>query len=112
MGKLLSLKLVFIYIAAVLALLLGWRIWFSPDAAPQVTYSLVDGNVLSSESLYNKVVIVSFWSTNCGSCIAEMPHLAKMYEMYHAQGLEIVTIALAQNQLRNVVRLVYDKKLP
>jgi len=112
MGQLPSFRTLFIYIVVALALLLGWRLLFAPDNAPQVEYKLIDGNVLSSDDLQNKVVVISFWSTSCSSCIAEMPHLAKMYEDYHARGLEIVAVAVEHDQLRNVVRLAYDKNLP
>lgn len=112
MDKSRSFKLLFICIAVVLVLVFAARVWFAAEKMPQLEYKLVDGSVLSMDGLQNKVVVFSFWSTSCGSCIAEMPHLVKMYEEYGKQGFEIVAIALAQDQLRDVVRLVYDKKLP
>ncbi|MBI1746824.1 MAG: TlpA family protein disulfide reductase [Acidobacteria bacterium] len=41
-----------------------------------------------------KVVFVNFWATWCPPCRQEIPDLVELYKQYHAQGLEILGVAL------------------
>jgi len=45
---------------------------------------------LDPKTLEGKVVLLDFWATWCGPCIAEFPHLKRLYEQYRDKGLEIV----------------------
>jgi thiol-disulfide isomerase/thioredoxin len=57
----------------------------------------VDGTAFSSDALKGKVIVVDFWATWCGPCIAEFPRVQKVYDKYHAQGLEIISISCDEN---------------
>ena len=37
-----------------------------------------------------KHVLMDFWATWCGPCLADMPRLRKLYDKYKAQGFEIL----------------------
>lgn len=47
---------------------------------------------LKLADLRGKAVILDFWGTWCGPCIAEMPELIDLYEEYHDQGLEVIAV--------------------
>ncbi|MEY2882121.1 MAG: hypothetical protein RLZZ15_4501 [Verrucomicrobiota bacterium] len=61
-----------------------------PDFAEQD----LDGQPLSLANYKGKVVLVDFWATWCGPCIAELPNVVAAYKKYHDRGFEIVGISL------------------
>jgi thiol-disulfide isomerase/thioredoxin len=56
------------------------------------------GNPLSVSHYEDKVVLVEFWATWCGPCVAELPNIIKAYKKHHADGFEVIGISLDQDE--------------
>ena len=56
----------------------------------------VSGKEMSLADLKGQVVVLDFWATWCGPCVAELPTMKKIYAEYHPKGVEFVGISLDQ----------------
>lgn len=56
--------------------------------------------LITNKDLERKVVLVDIWATWCGPCIAEIPHLNKVYEKYKSRGFEILSISIDRDKQR------------
>lgn len=57
------------------------------------------------------VVLVDFWATWCGPCVAEVPHVVETYEKLHGKGFEIVGISFDQDK-GALTKFVEEHKMP
>jgi thiol-disulfide isomerase/thioredoxin len=54
----------------------------------------VGGEKFDLKQLRGRVVLVDFWATWCGPCVAEMPNVKQVYDRYHKDGFEVVGVSL------------------
>jgi len=82
-----------------------------PGHPMEISGTLLNGEPFNPKSLAGKVVLVDFWATWCGPCVAELPNVLEQYEKYHKDGFEVVGISLDQDR-DALEKFVNEQKLP
>lgn len=71
--------------------------------APDISFKTITNKTVQLKQLQGKVVLITFWATDCPSCLKEIPHLKSLYQDYHQRGLEIFAIASYYDPPNHVV---------
>ena len=100
-------------ILAVLGLVLFFALsLLKREPAPVATFNTLQGEQLSTSALRGKVVLVNFWATSCGSCIAEMPQMVGTFNKYRERGFELVAVAMSYDPPQYVQNYAETRQLP
>lgn len=81
-------------------------------AAPDITFTTITGKKIALKEWRGKPAIVTFWATDCPSCMLEIPHLIDLFRQFHPQGLEIMAVAMAYDPPHHVVAMTQSRQLP
>ena len=82
-----------------------------PGKPMQISGTLLNGQPFDQKTLAGKVVLVDFWATWCGPCVAEIPNVMEQYKKYHDKGFEVVGISLDEDR-EALEKFVADQQVP
>ncbi|MEY4767439.1 MAG: hypothetical protein RL637_78, partial [Pseudomonadota bacterium] len=89
-----------------------YRHQFTPKPAPTLLLTTISGKMISLPNTAKQPLILTFWSSNCPSCIKEIPILTQFYRQFHPSGLQIVAIAMNYDPPNRVVELANQYTIP
>jgi peroxiredoxin len=90
------LKVLF-FTAALSATLFGQQQLKSGQAAPDFVTQTMDGRPINLSDLQGKVVVLTFWSTRCAICVAEIPKLNQIVSRYKQKGVVFLALTMENN---------------
>ncbi len=79
--------------------------------APSVVFKTLSGEAIELSSV-EKPMLVNFWSTTCGICLAEMPELTALYNEYKDKGVEMVMVAGPHDRPNEVLEMAEAASWP
>ncbi len=78
----------------------------APSPAPEVGFTL-DGRPTSLAEFRGRVVLLNFWATWCGPCVAEMPSLDRLEAALG--GADFAVIAISEDRNPAVIQPFFDR---
>ena len=69
--------------------------------APNFEAPKPDGSLISLNDIKGKVTVIDFWAAWCAPCRKENPNVVRVYNKYHDQGLEIISVSLDGDTRQN-----------
>ncbi len=76
-----------------------------------IKFTALDGRKVELAKLKGKVVLIDFWATWCGPCVAEIPHIKETYAKLNPKGFEVIGISLDDDKAA-LQAFVKQKQLP
>src|SRR5699024_5942623 len=82
------------------------------NTAPNVSIQDLQGVRYELNDFKDKVVLVKFWTTDCTTCIEQMPDNIVYQEEYEQQDFVVIAIALKHDPIEYVRNCTESRELP
>ena len=82
------------------------------EAAPDVGYTLLDGQRRTFKAQQGKVMLVNFWATSCTTCMHEMPRIIETHQKFKARGFDTLAVAMSYDPPAYVAHYAESRQLP
>ena len=67
--------------------------------APAFSFPTADGKrKLGPQDFKGKILVLDLWSSWCGPCRAEIPHLKEAYKAFHGKGVEFLSVSIDKDE--------------
>jgi len=78
--------------------------------APAFSLPGIDGRQITTQGFAGSVVVLDFWASWCGPCVASLPHLDGIYNDFKNKGVKFFAINLQEDK-DTIQKFVADSKL-
>ncbi len=78
---------------------------------PRWSFETTEGQSVDQNTHTGSLVVVDFWATWCGPCVASMPHMLEMYEGYTDRGVQFYAVSLDEDR-EAFDQFVAERQLP
>lgn len=82
-----------------------------PDL-PDLPFTQLDGSQHRTSVFKGKVTVLNFWATSCTTCVKEMPQIVATHQLFQAQGLETLAVAMSYDPPAYVKQFAQTRQLP
>ncbi|MBM4199949.1 MAG: TlpA family protein disulfide reductase [Gammaproteobacteria bacterium] len=107
MNGLLRLGLIALAGSALVLALHDWR----RDAIPAITVTSLRGETVRLAELRGRPLVVTFWASDCRTCLLEIPEFDRLSRDYAPYGVRVLAVAMAYDLPSRVLALVRETGL-